>query len=120
KYFQLEISLQTLYAEWSELDPKFRKITQTVKDYQGIRLLKQEPIETIFAFICSSNNNLPRISSMVEALCTNYGEKIVELDGNTYYAFPEVKKLQGTEVEEKLRKLGFGYRAKFISKSAEI
>uniref|UniRef100_A0A2A4JB61 N-glycosylase/DNA lyase n=1 Tax=Heliothis virescens TaxID=7102 RepID=A0A2A4JB61_HELVI len=55
---------------------------------------------------------------MVEKLCTHYGEKICEYEGDTYYAFPEVEKLSHNGVEAELRNLGFGYRAKFIQKSA--
>ncbi|PZC78659.1 hypothetical protein B5X24_HaOG201958 [Helicoverpa armigera] len=55
---------------------------------------------------------------MVEKLCTHYGEKICEYEGETYYAFPEVDKLAHNGVESELRNLGFGYRAKFIHKSA--
>lgn len=35
---------------------------------------------------------------MVEKLCSNYGEKICEYEGNMYYAFPEVEKLTRPEV----------------------
>ena len=118
KYFQLDISLAKLYKEWASRDPKFAELTLT--DYQGIRMLKQDPIETIFAFICSSNNNISRISQMVEKLCTYYGEEIIQLNGKTYFDFPKVEKLMETEVEKKLREEGFGYRAGFISKSAAI
>lgn len=30
-----------------------------------------------------------RISSLVEKLCTNYGEKICEIDGKPFYSFPD-------------------------------
>ncbi|CAH2052398.1 unnamed protein product, partial [Iphiclides podalirius] len=66
----------------------------------------------------NQNNHISRISSMVEKLCTFYGEKICEHDGVKYYSFPEVEMLAIPQVESKLRDLGFGYRAKFIQKSA--
>ncbi len=116
KYFQLDISLAQLYKEWASRDIKFAQLTLT--DYQGIRILKQDPIETTFAFICSSNNHISRISSMVEKLCTFYGEEIGELNGKTYYDFPKVQKLVEPDVEKKLKEEGFGYRAGFIVKSA--
>jgi len=116
QYFQLDVSLAKLYKEWASRDPKFAELTLT--DYQGIRILKQDPIETIFAFICSSNNNISRISQMVEKLCVFYGEKIIDLNEKSYFDFPKVEKLVGAEVEKKLRAEGFGYRAGFIEKSA--
>ncbi|CAG9559190.1 unnamed protein product [Danaus chrysippus] len=81
-------------------------------------MLNQEPVENLFSFICSQNNHISRISSLVEKLCINYGEEICQFEGVTYYAFPDVENLMDIKVESKLRELGFGYRAKFIQKSA--
>lgn len=73
----------------------------------------------MFSFICSQNNHITRISSLVNKLCTHYGEKICDLDGQEYFSFPVLSQLAKDGVEEKLRNLGFGYRAKYIQKSAE-
>lgn len=55
---------------------------------------------------------------MVEKLCLFYGEKISEIDETTYYDFPTVSALAADGVEAKLRKEGFGYRAKYLHQSA--
>lgn len=57
---------------------------------------------------------------MVEKLAIFYGSEICKLDGVTYYSFPDIKSLAGDYVEDKLRKNGFGYRSKYISKSAKL
>lgn len=56
---------------------------------------------------------------MVEKLAQFYGSEICTLDEITYYSFPNIEALAEKGVEEKLRKNGFGYRAKYISKSAQ-
>ncbi|XP_018562048.1 N-glycosylase/DNA lyase [Anoplophora glabripennis] len=115
-YFQLHVNIEKLYEEWSTADPYFK---EAAKQFYGIRILKQDIVENIFSFICSSNNHITRISSMVEKLATFYGEEICEIDGEKYYAFPKVNLLAQQSVEEKLRTNGFGYRAKYISKTAQ-
>ena len=115
-YFQLHVDLSDLYKTWAEADSNFEKIS---KQFEGIRILRQEPVECLFAFICSSNNNIARITSMVEKLAVYYGEMIAEVDGKPYYAFPAVSALAAAGVEEKLRSLGFGYRAKYIQVNHE-
>ena len=115
-YFQLEVDLEPLYAEWSKNDPVFQKISET---FGGVRILRQDPVENLFAFICSSNNNIQRISGMVQQLCTKYGEYIGDVDNKSYYAFPEISTLANQKkLESELRSLGFGYRAGYISKTA--
>ncbi|XP_054271938.1 N-glycosylase/DNA lyase-like [Macrosteles quadrilineatus] len=116
EYLRLNENLEELYSEWSNRDPIFK---QSAVEFYGIRVLKQDPVENIFSFICSTNNNILRITSMVEKLCRFYGEKIAEIDGTEYYNFPPVSALAANGVEEKLRKEGFGYRAKYIHHSAK-
>lgn len=41
-----------------------------------------------------------RISSLVEKLCTNYGDKICEINGASYYSFPEVEQLADPKVNK--------------------
>lgn len=49
--------LDAYYKEWSLCDPIFKK---SAEKFKGIRMLKQEPVENILSFICSSNNNITR------------------------------------------------------------
>ena len=114
-YFQLDVDTNSLFEQWRSRDPYFVKVSGNMP---GVRVLRQDPIETLFAFICSSNNNIPRISGMVEKLCQEYGEKLGDIGGVAYYAFPDMKDLKGSEVEQHLRSVGFGYRAKYISQCA--
>ncbi|XP_066295624.1 N-glycosylase/DNA lyase-like [Branchiostoma lanceolatum] len=115
-YFQLDVKLTDLYEQWCKDDPHFKQVSP---NFTGIRMLRQDPVENLFSFICSSNNHISRISGMVERLCEAYSTQQYELYGVTYYAFPTVSALAGRGVEERLRKLGFGYRARYISETAQ-
>ena len=131
-YFQLGVNLGPLYESWATVDPVFKDIS---KRFTGVRMLRQDPVENIFSFICSSNNNIQRISGMIENLCIRYGEKIASIDTgdrshrNTidYYTFPTLESLcdssqigsNGMDIEQTLRSLSFGYRASYIAKTAK-
>merc|ERR1711990_106930 len=95
-------------------DDHFLKVLDT--NGTGIRLLKQEKIETLFAFICSSNNNIKRISAMVTYLSTKGKLIYVDENKNDFYQFPTINELS-VLTEEELRKQNFGYRAKYIVSS---
>jgi N-glycosylase/DNA lyase len=117
-YFNLTSNLTTLYAQWSSSDPNFRK---KAPQFTGIRILRQDAWEALVSFICSSNNNIARISQMVEKLCVNYGVHVADIDGRAYHDFPSPERLaDGGEVEARLRSLGFGYRAKYIYQTSLI
>lgn len=64
-YFSLDLDLSSLYDQWSKVDPNFRKKAPT---FTGVRILNQDAWEALIAFICSSNNNISRISQMVRML----------------------------------------------------
>jgi N-glycosylase/DNA lyase len=61
-YLSLNLDLTALYKQWSKADPNFRK---RAPEFEGVRILSQDPWETLIGFICSSNNNISRISQMV-------------------------------------------------------
>lgn len=116
-YFNVSSNLTNLYSQWSQQDPNFRK---KAPRFTGIRILRQDAWEALVSFICSSNNNISRISQMVEKLCVNYGPFIGTVDGRPYHDFPSPEALTGDSVESHLRSLGFGYRAKYIYQTALI
>ncbi|KAG7203331.1 hypothetical protein KM043_010419 [Ampulex compressa] len=97
----------------------FYTIHEALGKVQGVRILNQDVVENVFSFICSSNNNITRISNMVEKLCLLFGKKICLLDGQDYYAFPSIKSLADERIESKLKEEKFGYRAKYIVNAAK-
>ncbi|KAF3484048.1 uncharacterized protein GIQ15_03372 [Arthroderma uncinatum] len=116
-YFNLDYNLSDLYEQWAASDPNFKK---KAVQFAGIRIMRQDAWETLVSFICSSNNNISRISQMVEKLCVNYGPFIGQIGDQKYYDFPAPLALTGAGVESRLRELGFGYRAKYIYQTALI
>lgn len=114
-YFNLTVSLVELYEKWSFRDSNFKRLANGMK---GVRVMRQDPWENLICFICSSNNNIVRITKMVETLCCKYGTFVGRLEGMDYFDFPTPFKLSEPFVESELRALGFGYRAKFIQKTA--
>lgn len=114
-YFNLEPNLSELYEQWAAADKNFKK---KALQFTGIRILRQDAWEALVSFICSSNNNIARISQMVEKLCVNYGPLIGHIDEQPYHDFPMPSALTGQGVEARLRELGFGYRAKYIFRTA--
>lgn len=79
---------------------------------RGIRILHQEPWETLCSFIISQNNNIPRIRKIIEALCREYGEKV---PGG--WAFPTPQALADAG-RDAIFALGAGFRADYIWEAA--
>lgn len=82
----------------------------------GIRILKQDPWETLCSFIISQNNNIPRIKGLIEAISREYGEPIDTPHG-VRYTFPTAAALAAAG-EEALFALKTGFRAKYIADAA--
>ncbi|KAJ5381102.1 N-glycosylase/DNA lyase [Penicillium cataractarum] len=114
-YLNLSLNLTDLYTQWSTQDPNFKK---KAAQFTGIRILRQDAWEALVSFICSSNNNISRISQMVEKLCIHYGPFIAKVGERAYHDFPTPEALACKDVESNLRSLGFGYRARYIYQTA--
>ena len=120
QYFRLETPLTPLYEEWSKADPRLKRIAAAIP---GVRILRQDPLECMFSFICSSNNNIPRIKKMLTLFREKYGSFLIDIpiqsssdDGDQslpIFAFPTLATLADA-TEDDLRDMGLGYRAKYI------
>lgn len=90
-------------------DPVLRDI---VPFSTGIRILRQQPFETLVSFIISATNNIPRIKKIVASLCENFGEPFYDA-GKVYYAFPTPEKLASLSLSD-LAVIRAGFRDKYI------
>lgn len=113
-----ESDFNNIWRDYFDLDRNYEKIIKSisrnrvlknaVKVAGGIRILRQEPWETLCSFIISQNNNIPRIKGIISRLCENFGKTI---DGG--YTFPSAEDLKGISVDD-LAPLRSGFRAKYI------
>lgn len=100
----------SLYQGWTIPKDNMSKI---ISHLQGLRIIRQDPVECLFSFICSSNNNIPRITQMINKLKAKYGQLLVNTSDGCFYSFPSIEVLSKVD-ETDLRAIGFGYRAPFI------
>ncbi len=109
-YFDLNTDYSKIYN--SALNFGFDILKTSAELGKGIRILNQDPFETTLSFLISQNNNIPRIKSIIEKLCSNLGEQ-KQFNGETYYSFPSVQSLK-TKTVEFYKSLGLGYRADYL------
>lgn len=112
---------EPLWREYFDLDTDYSEyigrlsaddtLSAACKASSGIHILRQEPFETLISFIISQNNNIPRISGIVERLCETFGERIPDSER---YSFPSADRLYGIE-EGDLAPLRAGFRARYIA-----
>lgn len=114
-YFDLDRDYSLIYN--SAISRTEKIIVNSAKIGKGIRILNQNPIETLFSFIVSQNNNIPRIKKTIESLSVALGEKR-EFLGQTYYSFPTYEKMANQTLEF-YKSLGLGYRAGYVKELAE-
>jgi N-glycosylase/DNA lyase len=108
-YFDLDRDYGAIASAVSENEV----FCEAVKIAGGIRILRQDPWETLCSFIISQNNNIPRIKGIIDRLCENFGEKT---DGG--YTFPSAERIATLTLED-LAPLRSGFRAKYILDAAK-
>lgn len=111
-YFDLSLDYSALFKNFAE-DEVLKKACEGRK----IRVLRQAPFETLISFIISQNNNIKRITGIIERLCENFGERIITSDNSLGFAFPSAEALAALS-EEALAPLRAGFRTKYIIDAA--
>ena len=108
-YFDLKRDYSSIIKEFSADDT----LKRAADFSSGIRILNQEPWEALCSFIISQNNNIPRIKGIIDRLCQNFGERILDT-----YSFPGAERLSVLTVED-LSVIRSGFRAKYIIDAAK-
>ena len=103
-YFDLETDYSIIKTTLSK-----NKVLKPMIEYgYGIRILNGDPLETIFSFTISQNNNIKRIQQIIERLCMLSAEK-----NKDYKFFPTISELNDAPLSF-YQSLGAGYRDKFL------
>lgn len=110
KYLDLDLDYQKINEEIKQIHPVLKEAAPYTC---GIRILQQEPWEALCTFIISQNNNIKRISGIVQRLCETFGEEIE----NGFYSFPTPQKLATLQPDD-LAPLKAGFRNKYIIDAA--
>ncbi len=111
-YLRLDDDLESIY-KWISTDDI---IKQAIATYRGLRILRQEPWECLVSFICSANSNITRNSSVLKSIAREYGDPL-SLGDHIDYTFPRPDRLASLG-EDPLRKLGLGFRAKYVASAS--
>ena len=108
-FFNLNIKVSELTGAWST----DRHLTSLLGEHAGLRLIRNDPYECLISFITSACNNIPRISSLLLAL-SSLSEASHSISNTTFHPLPPISIFSLPGMEDRLRKLGFGYRAKYL------
>ncbi|AJW70047.1 DNA-3-methyladenine glycosylase 2 [Nitrosopumilus adriaticus] len=97
---------------------KDKTVRKAVKQYPGLRILRQDPFQCLISFIVSSNSNIQKIKMSLEKLSKKFGIR-VEYGNEEFYLFPKAEKLAKASIDE-INNCGVGYRAKFIKEASKM
>lgn len=104
-FLNVGISLSQLWGVFSASDSRFAELASYLA---GARVLRQDPLECLIQFLCSSNNNIKRITKMVDFV-SSLGNYLGSVEGFQFHEFPSLERLS-TVSEKEFREAGFGYR----------
>ena len=113
-YLGLSTDLDEVYEALS----RDRRCRESIERHPGLRIMRQDPWETVVYFLFAQASNIPRITKNIESLCDAYGAP-VSLEGVTRFTFPTPSSLADAR-ESDLRAMGYGYRAKYIVSVARV
>lgn len=111
--FRLDDDIASIISEIS----RDQLVGTLIKEYAGLRLMRQDPEQCIFSFACASNTNIPMIRMMLRNLARRFGDRVV-VDAREFFTFPTAKKIHSATLAE-VAGCGLGYRVKAVKAVAE-
>ncbi|MBM3904357.1 MAG: DNA repair protein [Thaumarchaeota archaeon] len=93
-------------------------IKKATKEFEGLRLMRQDPFQCYISFIVSSNSSIQNIRRTLQNITIKFGKKI-KFDNKEFYTFPEPKILANATNQE-LSSCGLGYRVPFVREASSL
>jgi N-glycosylase/DNA lyase len=115
-YFDLGLHYKAVRRLIKKRDDAF--LFEACKAGCGIRILRQDPWETLISFIISQNKNIPAIKKSIELLCRAAGQKRLDTAGEVYDCFPTAEEILAAG-EDVLNACRLGYRSKYVLAAAK-
>lgn len=112
-FFENYFDLTSDYLEIKNQLKTFKELEFALSFGSGIRILKQDILETIISFIISANNNIKRITATLDKIRAHFKKRISNELNYEIYAFPTLSELASLD-EEFFKSVGAGYRAKYL------
>ncbi|MBI4141247.1 hypothetical protein HY485_05415 [Candidatus Woesearchaeota archaeon] len=112
QFLGLNHDFETVKKQFS----KDKYLNTAMKQYSGLRIMKQNQWETLISFICSSASNIPKITKNVNLLAENFGKKI-NFENETAFAMPMIGEMNDLA---KIKNCKVGFRAKYLFEANRI
>ena len=90
-------------------------LTECLRAFPGLRLLRQPFAETLLGFLCSATKQIVQIKQMLALLATRHGAEVAP----GFHRLPTWDELAATS-ETELRDCRLGFRARFIHQTAQF
>lgn len=119
-YFDFEENYMAIRFEIEQFSKKisFGNYLNAAADFgAGIRILRQDPFETLLSFIISQRKSIPAIKKSVELICEHFGD-IIHTPYEDIYQFPTPEKISAASVLA-LSNCALGYRGAYIRDAIE-
>ena len=116
-YFRLDEDIDAIYAALSSRDPDMAALAQA---YPWLRVLRQpDPWECTVAYICSTRNNVTRISRIIEDIANEIGEQ-VQLGHDIRYTFPSPERVLSASATLAAMPLGLERPSRILNAARQV
>ncbi len=107
RFFSLDVPLGEI-TQTLEQDAVVRR---ALREFAGLRLLRQDPWECLLSFVCSSACHIPRIKGCLSRLAEAFGTPLV-LGNSREYSLPRPGQILD---HRRLGKVRLGFRAAYVA-----
>ncbi len=113
-YFATTENLESIFRTF----PNDEVLQDSRKRLPGLRLLNQDPWESLISFVCSINCNIPSIKNKIEKISRKYGRRIYSDLDLSAYSFPDPEPLARASQKD-LMSCSLGFRWRYVKFIAE-